>query len=248
MTRRAAMALLAAAPVLTKAAVKKAGVCRQLITVESSAWTSTRAIMRLWSRENAAAPWHQEDTEIPVVLGQNGLRRGRGLHTISAGAAVKVEGDGCSPAGLFTLGNAFGPFTAKQAALPSWPWKQMTSHHAGVDDVKSAHYNKIVDSRKVQKDWTSAENMIPVSGAYRWGLVVNHNAASAPHGGSCIFLHLWTGPRATTGGCTAMAEQDMVRVLRWLDEGKHPLLAQWPCADWPAACAGVPMPTKRTGR
>lgn len=240
MTRRSAIALLAA-PAFA-AAGEKSGHCRQLITVESRGWASTRGVLRLWARTSADAAWQQDGADIPVVLGRNGMRWGRGLHAIPTGAAVKAEGDGCSPAGLFTLGTAFGPLTAKQAALPAWSWEQMTAHHAGVDDGKSAYYNKIVDARRVKPDWASAENMLPASGVYRWGLVVNHNPACTPGGGSCIFLHLWPGPRGTTSGCTAMAEPDMLRVLRWLDPAKHPLLAQWPRGHAPATAAGVPIP------
>jgi L,D-peptidoglycan transpeptidase YkuD (ErfK/YbiS/YcfS/YnhG family) len=238
MNRRAALSLLAAAPL---AAAPRAAGCRQLITMDTRGAGSTRGTVRLWVREKADAPWLQDGAAMPAVLGRNGMRPGLGLHPAVADGPVKREGDGCSPAGLFALGTAFGPWSAAQAGL-RWPWQQMTPHHAGVDDPQSAYYNTITDSRRVKRDWRSAENMLPASGAYRWGLVVQHNAARQPGAGSCIFLHVWTGPRSTTAGCTALAEADMVRILRWLDPRRRPLLAQWPRGAWPAVCAGVPMP------
>jgi L,D-peptidoglycan transpeptidase YkuD (ErfK/YbiS/YcfS/YnhG family) len=244
MTRRTAIAFMLAAAHPAGAGYSPAARCRQLITVRTSRWGSTRGVLRLWERRTPQEDWHQAGEDIAVVLGRAGMKWGRGLHTVPQGADMKAEGDGCSPAGLFYLGGAFGSLTAKQAALPSWPWRQMTAHHAGVDDPRSTHYNQIVDTRRVKKDWASAENMIPASGVYRLGLTVHHNMAAVPGGGSCIFLHLWTGPRGTTSGCTAMAEQDLLKILRWLDSSKAPLLAQWPGRAWPAAAAGLPLPRR----
>jgi D-alanyl-D-alanine dipeptidase len=62
---------------------------------------------------------------------------------------------------------------------------------------------------------------------YRWGLVVRHNAAPPVAGrGSCIFLHVWAGPGRGTAGCTAMGEESLTEILRWLDPKKGPLLVQ----------------------
>src|SRR3712207_8482067 len=44
--------------------------------------------------------------------------------------------------------------------------------------------------------------------------------------GSCIFLHVWRGPRSSTAGCTAMAEPALAELLRWLDPARRPALVQ----------------------
>ena len=66
---------------------------------------------------------------------------------------------------------------------------------------------------------------------YKWGVVVDHNAAAIPGAGSCIFLHIWKSSSAPTAGCTAMPESDLVRLLRWLDPARHPILIQLPLAS-----------------
>jgi L,D-peptidoglycan transpeptidase YkuD (ErfK/YbiS/YcfS/YnhG family) len=203
--------------------------CRQLITVIAPAWSATRATLRRWERPGSRSPWTPVAQPVAVVLGRAGLRPGRGLHPVLPGQPAKQEGDGCSPAGLFSLDTAFG--TARKASRPSqWPWLPMTSHHAGVDDPRSRHYNRIVDRRSVQPDWRSAENMIPESGVYRLGLVVRHNWDQQPGAGSCIFLHIWDHPEATTAGCTAMDAAHLASLLQWLQPASTPLLLQLPQA------------------
>ena len=65
-----------------------------------------------------------------------------------------------------------------------------------------------------------------------------------PGGGSCIFLHLRSGPDATTSGCTAFDPEPMERLLRWLDPAARPVLVQLPDAEYHARAAawGLPEP------
>ena len=66
-----------------------------------------------------------------------------------------------------------------------------------------------------------------MDGLYRWGIVVGHNPANQPGAGSCIFIHLWRGPGQPTAGCTAMSEENLPRILAWLDPALDPRLVQW---------------------
>ena len=118
----------------------------------------------------------------------------------------------------------------------------MTSSHAGVDDSRSRYYNRIVDSAKVKRDWSSAENMVPKSGVYRRGVVVRHNWDQKPNGGSCIYLHIWSGRLAPTAGCTAMSEKNLRKILGWLDSRRHPLLVQLPATGWRSFGAAWGLP------
>lgn len=62
---------------------------------------------------------------------------------------------------------------------------------------------------------------------YRLGVVVDYNARRPAAGrGSCIFLHVWNGPRSFTAGCTAMAEPALAEIVRWLDPRRSPALVQ----------------------
>jgi D-alanyl-D-alanine dipeptidase len=50
--------------------------------------------------------------------------------------------------------------------------------------------------------------------------------------GSCVFLHIWSGPAQGTAGCTAMAQDQLEPILTWLDPAKTPILVQLPQAQY----------------
>jgi zinc D-Ala-D-Ala dipeptidase len=82
-----------------------------------------------------------------------------------------------------------------------------------------------VDEAQISdKDWDSAEVMRREDGVYDAGVMIGHNAAQMPGGGSCIFLHIWKGPGQGTAGCTALAAEDVRKILAWLDPGMEPRL------------------------
>jgi D-alanyl-D-alanine dipeptidase len=136
------------------------------------------------------------------VVGSKGMGWGIGL--IDAGCPgvrvesepIKREGDGKSPAGVFAFGTAFGD--AAQA-LPGikLPYLVLTPSIECVDDASSKNYNRIVDHATVSPDWNSSEHMRDVGEAYRWGIMIDHDAtvpgsiAPRPGGGSGVFLHIW---------------------------------------------------------
>lgn len=168
--------------------------------------------------------WQQVAGDIVAVLGRNGLAWGQGLHEPQPGLQ-KREGDGRSPAGLFRFGTTFGHLPAKEI---SWkmPYVQVVNSLECVDDAKSKFYNQIVDNQVVEKDWDSSERMWEVGSPYDWGVFVQHNTPAQAAGGSCIFLHVWAGDKVPTSGCTAMAQEDLLGLMAWLDPAKNPLLLQ----------------------
>ncbi|HEV7838307.1 MAG TPA: hypothetical protein VGO75_09615, partial [Gemmatimonadaceae bacterium] len=97
----------------------------------------------------------------------------------------------------------------------------------------SAHYNTVVDKASVPRvDWNSAEHMREVA-QYKIGVIVGYNAAPPVKGrGSCIFLHIWTGPDSHTAGCTAFDEAKLRDVMMWLDPARRPLLVQLTANDY----------------
>ena len=204
--------------------------CRQVLLVLADGEISTTGKLWLLERKDAVVSWKAAWGPVPVVLGRNGLAWGAGEHTASApaGFRIKKEGDGCSPAGIFRIPYAFG----NASAAPGLRLKYLpiTSTLAGVDDPKSRHYNEVVDSDSVERDWAGSETMSEI-GSYRWGAFVAHNPAKVPGAGSCIFLHVWSGPGQPTAGCTAMREEDLIRVLNWIDPAREPRLVQG-LASW----------------
>ena len=68
---------------------------------------------------------------------------------------------------------------------------------------------------------------------YRLGVVVQHNADPVVAGrGSCIFLHIWMGPKVGTSGCTAVEAKHMEALLRWLDPQAKPVFIQLPESEY----------------
>jgi L,D-peptidoglycan transpeptidase YkuD (ErfK/YbiS/YcfS/YnhG family) len=84
--------------------------------------------------------------------------------------------------------------------------------------------------------------MVTSGGLYRWGIVVEHNWNAAPGQGSCIFIHIRAHSGAATSGCTAMSEPDLLRIIRWLDASKQPVLVQLPAEEYRRLQKGWGLP------
>ena len=206
---------------------------RQLVLVTTPEWGSVRGTLRRFERRGTRARWSQVGEAFAVVVGRSGLGWGAGLVEAEGSGPSKREGDGRAPAGVFLLTRAFG-FEDKGSAS-SWlrvPYTPLTPGVECVDDTASTHYNRVLDRAAVKTvDWNSSERMREVEG-YRWGVVVAHNARAIPGRGSCIFLHVWAGPLKGTAGCTAMEQENIETLLRWLDTEKRPLLVQLPESEY----------------
>jgi L,D-peptidoglycan transpeptidase YkuD (ErfK/YbiS/YcfS/YnhG family) len=146
---------------------------------------------------------------------------------------IKREGDGTSPAGMFPLTFAFGKAETITSKLS---YRRLEDQTHCVDDVNSHHYNRVVGSLQVGIfDWKSSEKMAEITPEYDLGVFVAHNSYPVVKGnGSCIFLHIWKNANTPTSGCTAMAREDMERVVAWLDPKRNPYLVQIPEAEYKA--------------
>lgn len=202
----------------------------QAIVVKTADWSAPAATLQRYEKKHGDETWNAVGESIPAVVGRNGLGWGTGVHRLTtAFGPVKMEGDGKAPAGIFLLGNAFGYAPADKVAWIKLPYRQASSHLHCVDDVHSTHYNRLVDTKKVEKNWQSYEDMRRRDDQYRLGVVVQHNADPVVAGrGSCIFLHIWLGPSAGTSGCTAVTARQMEALLLWIDPQAKPVLIQLP--------------------
>ena len=67
--------------------------------------------------------------------------------------------------------------------------------------------------------------------AYHWLIDIQHNQNPAvPGAGSAIFFHIRRGLTRPTSGCTSMAAEDLLKIIRWLRADQHPAYALLP---WP---------------
>jgi L,D-peptidoglycan transpeptidase YkuD (ErfK/YbiS/YcfS/YnhG family) len=221
---------------------------RQCIVVLTDNWASTTGVLYAFERIGATANWKERGPGVVVVAGKNGLGQGRGLVRLGFKRAPdKKEGDDRAPAGIFRLSSAFGYAPARSAAWVKLPYLALSRQVEGIDDPNSRYYNKLMDRSKVAKvDWRSSEQMRRDDIRYKWGVVVEHNPAAIPGAGSCIFLHIWKSSSVATAGCTAMPESDLVRLLRWLDPARHPILVQMPRAAYRSIRAKYDLPPDRS--
>ena len=216
---------------------------RQCLVVVADNWNAKTGTLRAYERTGPGSAWQMHGRVIPVVLGKKGMAWGRGLVEFKV-AAGKVEGDNKAPAGIFRLGPAFGYAPLSGARWIKLPYVPLTKNTEGIDDPHSRFYNKLVDRSKIVKvDWRSSEQMLRSDVLYKWGIVVAHNSGATPGAGSCIFLHVWKNSSSATAGCTAMPEQDLVDLLRWLDPAKRPLLIQMPRSEFAELRSSYMLPS-----
>lgn len=202
----------------------------QLVLVVTESFADNQARLRRMAR-GADGTWRPVGDAVAVTIGKNGLAWGRGLSgEPPAGGPVKVEGDGRSPAGVFSFSTAFAYQPEDLWKPAKMPMHRVTAATICVESINSASYNRILDETPgTVRDYETPDRMLRPDGLYRYGLMVNHNAPDTkPGAGSCIFMHLWRRPGAPTVGCTAMNESSMRALLAWLDAGKHPVLVQLP--------------------
>jgi zinc D-Ala-D-Ala dipeptidase len=219
----------------------------QLITGVTADWTSTSVTLQRWRRRDRA--WIADGAAWQGVVGVSGVAWGSGLHGDGAPARrdgpVKQEGDGKAPAGAFAIRGIYG-YAAAPPARTVLPYTQTTADWQCVDDAASHHYTQIVDRTRLAAgaiDWTSAEQMRRRDELYTWVVDVAHNRAAAPGAGSCIFLHVWRGPKSGTAGCTAMPEPRLAQLISKLDASAVYVLL--PRAEYDAFAAPWGLPPAR---
>jgi hypothetical protein len=217
----------------------------QMIVVNTPNWNEVQGTLQRYERGTIYETWRPVGEPIAIVVGKNGMGWGIGVVATDDPKVrldsdpVKKEGDGKSPAGVFSLGTAFGDSSQPLPGLKT-PYLQLTPSIECVDDSSSKYYNRVVDRSAVVPDWNSSEHMRSVGEASRWGIVVGHNGgdmtsdANPPvsGSGSCVFLHIWGTSTHGTAGCTAMPQNQLETLLTWLDPTRKPLLVQLPALEY----------------
>ena len=180
---------------------------RQLIFATNTDAASSLVMVSLLEKDRRS--WKLISSPFRATIGEKGF----------ASMDKKREGDGKSPTGIFPLGTAFG---YAHSVPTKMPYRQTTGNDYWVDDVHSDDYNKWINGRS---GTTSVEKMKREDDLYKYGVVIEYNVNPIVRGkGSAIFLHVWRGEGIPTLGCVAMAEDNILRLLGWLDPGKRPLI------------------------
>lgn len=200
----------------------------QAIVVTTKNWNVVQGKAQLFERQTTKSAWTAIGESFPVVVGEKGMAWSKELNELPSDTSrvlIKTEGDSKSPAGIFMLTSAF----ASSEQKVKLPFTKLVESTECVDDVKSSHYNKIVDKFKVGNyDWKSSEKMLAIGEQYDLGVFVAHNSERMNGAGSCIFLHIWKDANSGTLGCTAMGRTQMEKIFGWIDSAKNPVLIQLP--------------------
>lgn len=224
----------------------------QMIVVKTKTWQDFSATVSLYEKNRPESEWKQVKESFPAVVGKNGMGWGRGIydHNEAINNTFRQEGDKRAPAGIFDIGYAFG-IAPKEEAIKELdlkiPYTYLSDTMRCVGEGDSEYYNMVIDTDKVKKDWKDDNNNermryegIRDEMAYKWGFFINHNVDSNPdpdmkrsnNAGSCIFMHMWKNKDTGTSGCTAVEEQSIKTVLRWLDKEKKPVIVQLPESEY----------------
>ncbi len=203
------------------------GSVSQLIVVRSQTWMETTGLLERYEKENGQ--WTRVGKAWPVSLGSKGMAWGRGLHSLDLNGPVKKESDKKAPAGIYKVGQAYGP-SLTPPVNSIWPYQHINEKWFCVDDPKSVAYNRVVNcDNPCIKDWRSAEEMRRKDHLYDWVINIDQNFPDIKSDcGSCIFFHVWRKPGSPTEGCTAMSEENIRELLAWLKPQAQPHLVQLP--------------------
>ena len=195
------------------------------VVVTTKDWNAVQGKAQLFERKTTKSAWKMVGKSFPVVVGTNGLAWSNDANMMAETQPHKVEGDSKAPAGILMLTSAF----ASSEQKVKLPFTKLAESTECVDDVKSSHYNKIVDKFQVGNyDWKSSEKMLAVGSQYELGVFVAHNYEAQKGSGSCIFLHIWKDENSGTAGCTAMEKSNIEKIFGWIDSAKKPVLIQLP--------------------
>jgi L,D-peptidoglycan transpeptidase YkuD (ErfK/YbiS/YcfS/YnhG family) len=204
---------------------------KQLVTVTSDRWRSTRASMSTWRKRSDG--WHRVRGPITVRLGYNGWVR----------AQKRRQSTGTTPAGSFSMSYAFGN-------RPD-PGAEVRYVHTDEDDVwpyeprDPATYNIYQPYRAPGSHWRKdyRERLASYGREYAYSVVLGFNLPRGVHWsttrrqyvarkpadtrrGGGIFLHV-RGSK-NTAGCVAGPLRDIRWVVRWLDPDLRPRIVMGP--------------------
>ncbi|HWR29240.1 MAG TPA: L,D-transpeptidase family protein [Negativicutes bacterium] len=187
-------------------AARLSSTVKQALIVQDNGSGAFTGQIVLWAQ--AEGRW-QKLKSFPVVMGKNGF----------ADPGAKEEGDNRTPTGIFNLGTAFGYAGAIDTKMP---YRRLTENDFWVDDTASAQYNRWVTGVPQARSY---ERLLRSDSMHKYGVVIQYNTNPVIAGkGSAIFLHVWRSPDIGTAGGVAMAEDNLVQILRWLDSEKQPTI------------------------
>ena len=175
----------------------------QLFVVAGLGMDQTVAAVSMHQRDGSGA-WKQ-------ILSTPGFVGKRGLCL----DADHREGCAQTPIGVYHFNKAFGIAADPGCAIPYIQVDENT-YWSGDPDRQ---YNQMVDLRKVPElAMDDSEHIVDYEYQYQYCLNISFNEEGTPGRGSAIFLHCFGPVKPYTGGCVAVPENLMKRVMQTVRE------------------------------
>lgn len=150
----------------------------------------------------------ESETHLTCAIGRSGM----------IAAALKREGDGASPAGLWPMRRVY--YRADRLNQPETrlPTTQITQSQGWCDDPASPDYNRLIK----RPASVSHELMWREDHVYDVVVELGHNdSPPVPGLGSAVFLHVAKPDYTPTQGCIALALDDLLKVLKLCGPETH---------------------------
>lgn len=180
---------------------------RHLIFVQWEQFSSIASIQVYQKEKNCKNAWTMI-LECPGYVGRTGVK------------TDKKEGDSATPYGDFGVLTAFG---IKRNPGTKLDWVDVTDD-IWCPDGNVPDYNKIVNAKKGGS--AQGEMLIKYSPQYNYGMFLDYNKDGVYGAGSAIFFHC-VGPLRYTGGCVAVSEKNMKRILKIFGRDDRVIIAPY---------------------
>jgi len=143
-----------------------------------------------------------DDFKFKCCIGKNGVKKN------------KVEGDKCTPKGIFKLGTLYYRKDRVNKPNTNLKIKNIKKNMGWCNDSKNKLYNQEI---KVNKN-IEHEKLFRKDYKYNYVLVIEYNTKKIkPNKGSAIFIHL-TKNFKTTAGCIALLQKDFLIMTKLINK------------------------------
>ena len=177
----------------------------QLFVVAAFGESKTTAYVSMHKKDETGS-W-KEIMSTPGYVGKYGLCED----------ADHVEGCGQTPMGSYRFNKAFGIADDPGCSMPYIKVDDDT-YWSG-DAREGMHYNEMVDIKDFPDlDMTDSEHIVDYDYQYQYCLNISFNEDGTPGRGSAIFLHCLGPQKPYTGGCVAIPENQMKKVMQNVKE------------------------------
>ncbi|MBQ8934017.1 MAG: hypothetical protein IJ061_07010 [Lachnospiraceae bacterium] len=129
------------------------------------------------------------------------------------GLGKTKEGDSMTPVGTFGFNYAFGIADDPGCAIP---YQKVTEDDYWSGDVRDGmKYNQMVSIKDYPDlNVEDSEHIVEYTRQYQYCMNISYNEACTPGLGSAIFLHCFGPYKPFTGGCVAIPENQMIKVMQ----------------------------------